>query len=306
VEYIPYGEVFVEERNSQFSTNFLFNAKELDNETGLYYYGARYLDPTGAMWLSVDPMWEKYAGMSPYNYCMGNPVKLVDPDGREIEEGQSYVDKYKNDVENYKKGAQSSLEKVQHEIQERAQNGMRTRHQEKEAKRLEKRINLYDQVLHEIDVIEKSSQKYRIFEENLGNPLEGNISGFKYNFKTGTIDISLAEPKKIAHELLHAYQFEMGDFSFSRNGRPFYDQQDEIDAYQRGFDIYGDKSYMVGGHTSINSFVRDVYHDLNESGSSVKILNDTDEESLRQYSLKNRCIFRFNGITYKYGNLIVE
>ena len=83
VEYIPYGEVFVEERNSQFSTNFLFDAKELDNETGLYYYGARYLDPTGAMWLSVDPMWEKYAGMSPYNYCAGNSVKLVDPDGRE-------------------------------------------------------------------------------------------------------------------------------------------------------------------------------------------------------------------------------
>ena len=84
MEYIPYGEVFVEERNSQFSTNFLFNAKELDNETGLYYYGARYLDPTGAMWLSVDPMWEKYAGMSPYNYCAGNPVKLVDPDGNAI------------------------------------------------------------------------------------------------------------------------------------------------------------------------------------------------------------------------------
>ncbi len=81
VEYIPYGEVFVEERNSQFSTNFLFNAKELDNETGLYYYGARYLDPTGAMWLSVDPLFEKYAGMTPYNYCMGNPVKMVDPDG---------------------------------------------------------------------------------------------------------------------------------------------------------------------------------------------------------------------------------
>jgi RHS repeat-associated protein len=83
IEYIPYGEVFVEERNSQFSTNFLFNAKELDNETGLYYYGARYLDPTGAMWLSVDPMWEKYMGISPYAYCLGNPLKLVDPDGRE-------------------------------------------------------------------------------------------------------------------------------------------------------------------------------------------------------------------------------
>ena len=80
IEYIPYGEVFVEERNNSFSTNYLFNAKELDNETGLYYYGARYLDPTGAMWLSVDPVF--HAGISPYAYCLGNPVKMVDPDGR--------------------------------------------------------------------------------------------------------------------------------------------------------------------------------------------------------------------------------
>lgn len=82
----------MEERNSQFSTNFLFNAKELDNETGLYYYGARYLDPTGAMWLSVDPLFEKYAGMSPYNYCAGNPVKLVDLDGRDIKKYTREVD----------------------------------------------------------------------------------------------------------------------------------------------------------------------------------------------------------------------
>ena len=81
MEYIPYGEVFVEERNSQFSTNFLFNAKELDNETGLYYYGARYLDPTGAMWLSVDPMWKNRPGISPFNYCLSNPIKMIDPDG---------------------------------------------------------------------------------------------------------------------------------------------------------------------------------------------------------------------------------
>ena len=81
IEYIPYGEVFVEERNNSFSTNFLFNAKELDNETGLYYYGARYLDPTGAMWLSVDPMWENRPGISPFNYCLSNPIKMIDPDG---------------------------------------------------------------------------------------------------------------------------------------------------------------------------------------------------------------------------------
>ena len=48
----------------------------------MYYYGARYLDPTGAMWLSVDPMWEKNIDANPYNYCHGNPVVMVDPDGR--------------------------------------------------------------------------------------------------------------------------------------------------------------------------------------------------------------------------------
>ena len=81
VVYIPFGEVFVEERNGSWPSPYLFNAKELDEETGLYYYGARYLDPAGARWLSVDPLQGKYPGMSPYNYCAGNPVKLVDPDG---------------------------------------------------------------------------------------------------------------------------------------------------------------------------------------------------------------------------------
>ena len=95
VAYIPYGEVFIEERNGTWNTPYLFNGKELDEETGLYYYGARYLNPTNGIWLSVDPLWEKYVGMSPYNYCVGNPVKLVDPDGRRIsaenEESQSYM-----------------------------------------------------------------------------------------------------------------------------------------------------------------------------------------------------------------------
>ena len=36
------------------------------------------------MWLSVDPMADKYPSISPYSYCAWNPVKLVDPDGMEI------------------------------------------------------------------------------------------------------------------------------------------------------------------------------------------------------------------------------
>ena len=45
IEYVPFGEVFIEERNNVWNTPYLFNAKEFDEETGMYYYGARYYEP---------------------------------------------------------------------------------------------------------------------------------------------------------------------------------------------------------------------------------------------------------------------
>lgn len=63
----------------------LFTGKEKDEETGYGYFGARYMDhELMTMWLSVDPMADKYPSISPYAYCAWNPVRLVDPDGRDI------------------------------------------------------------------------------------------------------------------------------------------------------------------------------------------------------------------------------
>lgn len=65
--------------------HFAFTGKERDEETGFGYFGARYMDhELMTMWLSVDPMADKYPSISPYAYCAWNPVKLVDPDGREV------------------------------------------------------------------------------------------------------------------------------------------------------------------------------------------------------------------------------
>ena len=56
-----------------------------DEETGYGYFGARYMDhELMTMWLSVDPMADKYPSISPYAYCAWNPIKLVDPDGQDI------------------------------------------------------------------------------------------------------------------------------------------------------------------------------------------------------------------------------
>ncbi len=65
-----------------YTNRYKFNGKELDEETGFYYYGARYYNPKFSIWLSTDPLAEKFPNASPYNYCLGNPIKLVDPDGR--------------------------------------------------------------------------------------------------------------------------------------------------------------------------------------------------------------------------------
>ena len=79
--YLPYGELLVDEHSSSEELPYKFNGKELDEETGLYYYGARYMDPKISMWLGVDPLREKYPSVTGYCYTMDNPIGLMDPTG---------------------------------------------------------------------------------------------------------------------------------------------------------------------------------------------------------------------------------
>ncbi len=71
-----------EQRSGSFENQYKFNGKELDAETGNYYYGARYYNPRISLWLNVDPLAEKMPSWSPYNYTFNNPVRFIDPDGR--------------------------------------------------------------------------------------------------------------------------------------------------------------------------------------------------------------------------------
>ena len=106
IEYTPYGELWIEEVAAGLDKlPFRFTGKEMDEETGLYYYGARYLDPKYSRWLSGDPALGEYipaagadtsklAGMGGvyntvnlhlYHYSGNNPVKYTDPDGQFLE-----------------------------------------------------------------------------------------------------------------------------------------------------------------------------------------------------------------------------
>ncbi|MBV7440107.1 hypothetical protein KRX57_01600 [Weeksellaceae bacterium TAE3-ERU29] len=103
-EYIAFGEVLFDEHNTSTKMPYLFNGKELDSETGLYYYGARYYDSKVSLWLGTDPLsgynpimeTEHYIdgqhnggiynpmNMATYSYTYQNPVIFVDPNGKQV------------------------------------------------------------------------------------------------------------------------------------------------------------------------------------------------------------------------------
>jgi RHS repeat-associated protein len=92
-QYFPSGETWVDETKAD-PTPFQFNGKELDAETGLYYYGARYYDPTTTLWQSSDPAAGSYldgkpsggvyqsANLGSYTYAYNNPTRYTDPNGQ--------------------------------------------------------------------------------------------------------------------------------------------------------------------------------------------------------------------------------
>ena len=82
-DYYAYGGPWGDNAITQGFQPFKYNGKELDRMHGLdwYDYGARMYDPAMGLFTQVDPLAEQYPHLNPYQYCAGNPVKYVDPDG---------------------------------------------------------------------------------------------------------------------------------------------------------------------------------------------------------------------------------
>ena len=82
--YDPYGEIVYESPSAGEVNRYKYSGKEWDNKHSAYDFEARMYMPPYAHFTTMDPLCEKYYSLSPYAYCAGNPVNLVDPDGREI------------------------------------------------------------------------------------------------------------------------------------------------------------------------------------------------------------------------------
>ncbi|MBO4807382.1 MAG: hypothetical protein J5554_15300, partial [Paludibacteraceae bacterium] len=292
ISYIPYGEVFVEESAGGWQSPYYFNAKELDEETGLYYYGSRYLDPAGARWLSADPMLEKYVGMSPYNYCAGNPVGLVDPTGMELTEScEEEVIKIEKVISNHISDINKRIEEYN--------NSLRDEKEEKKQNEIKNNISKlqndrakFEAVQAEIDVLRKSDQLYDFRWEYLSSWSQNvNLKGFVgYDQEKGMFVIGLSksvyntldELASFAHELKHAYQFDIGNLSFYKDHNntvttipgSLYDYTDEVESHNRG--------KMFGFQMSP---YRDMYKGLVKENKSFQNLSEMEKGQLKRRNI---------------------
>ena len=216
LQYLPYGEPFVNQRVSGYNERFTFTGKERDEETGYSYFGARYMDhELMTMWLSVDPLADKYPNISPYNYCMWNPMKLVDPDGRDVDPAS---------------------------VTQEIRNLINPSHECYNAE--------FASVYQELDA-DKSTiyrfEQWNEFRTNAeGKAISGSVSlssdqtitiGFTWGLETSEVDMGIAPERALFEETYHAKQFSEGKFGFAKfyglSGWRWigYDLSDEEDAH---------------------------------------------------------------------------
>jgi len=252
-----------------------FTAKERDTETGLDYFGARYYSSGLSVWLSVDALTDKYPGTSAFMYVHGNPVMLVDPDGREINPAGDSEEKAYNDFKTYVNRRITNYDNKTMKL--RAKN---TKFSNWRANRRDKRRcrNEYVKIRLELEQLEGAKEVYKI---RMGENITSESSGADtyYNGDTKEIDVNIKEGgdftvmQKMAHELKHVYQYHVGEIDFELFGNKsgsgiLYDQSDERAAYERQNYFPGRKIYNVA------EFVRKVYRNLNYSSISVEKISN--------------------------------
>jgi len=85
-DYYPFGKAWKQPELPTSGNRYTFSGKEQQRvglaTTKLLDFGARFYDPDGVTFLQQDPLMEKFYRIGSYNYCMGNPVRLADADGR--------------------------------------------------------------------------------------------------------------------------------------------------------------------------------------------------------------------------------
>ena len=220
--------------SATFSNPYLYGDKEYIRRDGLreYIYGARMCVPSVTRFNSMDELCELRPWESPYLFCGGNPVRYVDPTGLvftrrsmaivEAIESQS-LKQLMESIGKVVSGLCSYILSGNKESLKEAFNAAKTN----------------AQTIDEIETLKSSQTAYDIeVKSSISDDKEVKGASY-YKWRVGKFKIEILDDKAygwIAHELKHAYQFETGKLSTgtTEEGAPFYDKDDEREAYARG------------------------------------------------------------------------
>ncbi|WP_165388996.1 RHS repeat domain-containing protein [Aquimarina brevivitae] len=180
-------------------------------------FGARMYESALGRWHSIDPLAEKYLGISIYSYTANNPIKYYDPDGMRIAEGSIF--KWK--IEKTKIIVKRALLQV-------AEKAVKATNQNKAlGKNLSDRVAVLGETISNLNTLEKSSQVYSL---NTGK----EENGVSYDLSTGNINIDYTSTATFAHETRHAGHFETRRLGFDKSSgnTVAQDTHDEVDGFQ--------------------------------------------------------------------------
>ncbi len=208
-----------------------FTGKEQDTETGSYYFGARYYNPTTSAWESTDPYGEGYPDMSPYNYANRNPVIYTDPTGAVI------IDRY-GIFADFVAEVRRKIQEIYEEKEEfKAHGSKKSEEQWKTHFQNLEKLEALEQILEELHALHMAEQGYELLLQV--DPFGEKGGATHYDPLSKRVKIFVEGPRDFprwAHELKHAYQFQVGELSFDYTGAvggALYDLVDEENAYAR-------------------------------------------------------------------------
>jgi hypothetical protein len=242
-----------------------------------YDYGARMYDPQLGRWHTIDLLAENHYSYTPYNYCLNNPILLIDPFGADT----SFADKaskqsFDNTV-NKAKGAQKKIEDKLNKTLDKWNKNITSNRLERKAERLSEALGQISQVVNLLNyVTDPSTEEFNfsgfkpvergdgtIVESGGGSTWNPETNRFEIKFFTGS-----CEGGTIVHESRHGLGYFMGEFDFSQHNpitNKFelpsgYDYRDEYEGFKFGS-----------------------YYNKNTHSNGYRLMTD---EALKQYVIK--------------------
>ena len=315
-DYYPFGLRHPNASLKTTANRYRYNGKEEIAADATSDYGARQYSAEFCQWMQVDPLAEKYYSWSPYNFCVGNPLRFVDPDGCEFTENAwEWVNKLIANIDSRQARNNSKIADKQALINNGGLSDRRVAKYQRQIHKLNNANSKLEEVRGEIATLAASDQVYNVnqisYSSSTTTDAIGNstvTASTSFNDKTKAVDINISSNAGLglfAHELKHAYQFETGAFSIGPKVSGIYhnflyDKYDEVEAHNRGA-LFGGISYSINSLPTIYNDITTGPVDATIHPTIIRILNtpiDAQKKALQKIANQSGHAFRINGTTY--------